>query len=399
MFRALIPVLLAVFLDLVGFGIVIPLLTFYAETFGATALQVTLLMASYSLAQFLFAPIWGALSDRFGRRPIMLFSIFATAAGLAGFASATAVWQLFLFRTLHGMATANISTAQACVADITPPEKRAMGMGLIGASFGVGFTVGPLIGGELSAFGYDAPIWAAAGLSALNFVVALFLLPETKKPSAETNVRRRSIHPGAFWDVLRHPVVGLCVALTFVLTSAFGMMESTFTLFAEHERELTAAQVGRMFGVAGLVMIVVQGGLIGRLVKRFGEGALVPVGLVLLAIGLALLPLAPPVLPMVSVFTLMAIGQGISNPSLQALISQGTSEQEQGFVLGTNQSLSALARVVGPAAGGLLFTVGGPSAPFFTGAAIVGLSVWLAIVAIRRRNEALSQATSVGDAL
>ena len=388
--RALIPVLLAVFLDLVGFGIVIPLLTFYAETFAASAMQVTLLMACYSLAQFLFAPVWGAVSDRVGRRPVMLFSIAATALGLAGFASATALWQLFLFRSLHGMATANISTAQACVADLTPPEKRAMGMGLIGAAFGVGFTVGPLIGGELAAWGYAAPIWFAAGLSALNFVLALVLLPETRPAVTGPRFRQRSIRPDAFLRVLRHPVVGLCVLLTFVLTTAFGMMESTFTLFAEHERSLTASNVGRMFGVAGVVMILIQGGLIGRLVKRFGEGALVPAGLVLLAIGLALLPLAPPTVPMVSVFCLMAVGQGISNPSLQSLISRGTSEDEQGFVLGTNQSLSALARVVGPTLGGVLYAGVGPSAPFWTGALIVLASVGLAVVAIRRRASALA---------
>lgn len=390
--RALIPVLLAVFLDLVGFGIVIPLLTFYAESFAATAFQVTLLMACYSLAQFLFAPIWGAVSDRVGRRPVMLFSIAATALGLAGFASATTLWHLFLFRSLHGMATANISTAQACVADLTPPEKRAMGMGLIGAAFGVGFTVGPLIGGELSAWGYAAPIWFAAGLSALNFVLALVMLPETRPASATPRFRERSIRPDTFLRVLRHPVVGLCVLLTFVLTTAFGMMESTFTLFAEHQRSLTASQVGRMFGVAGVVMILVQGGLIGRLVKRFGEGTLVPAGLVLLAIGLALLPLAPPTVPMVAVFCLMAIGQGISNPSLQSLISRGTAEHEQGFVLGTNQSLSALARVVGPTVGGALYAGVGPSAPFWAGAVVVAASVGLAMLAIRRRASALESA-------
>jgi len=387
--RAWMPVLLAVFLDLVGFGIGIPWLTFYAETFSATAFQVTLLMACYSLAQFLCAPVWGALSDRLGRRPVMLFSIAATALGLAGFASATALWQLFLFRSLHGMATANISTAQACVADLTPPEKRAMGMGLVGAAFGVGFTVGPLIGGELSAWGYAAPIWFAAALSVLNFVLALAMLPETRLAHPTERFRERSIHPIAWLRVLQHPVVGLYTLLTFVLTMDFGMMESTFTLFAEHQRHLTASSVGRMFGVAGVVMILVQAGLIRRLVKRFGEASLVPAGLVLLAVGLTLLPLAHPTLPMVSVFCLMAVGQGISNPSLQSLISRGTAEHEQGFVLGTNQSLSALARVVGPTAGGALYAGVGPSAPFRVGAAVVAGSVGLTVLAIRRRASAL----------
>ena len=373
---------MTVFLDLIGFGIVIPLLSFYAETYGATPLQVTLLMATYSLAQFLMAPVWGALSDKYGRRPVLLFSVAATALGLAGFAAAASVPMLFLFRTLHGVATANISTAQAAVADVTPPEKRAMGMGLIGAAFGVGFTVGPVVGGELSTFGMSVPIWVAAGLSALNFALAFFLLPETRKPGVGHR-RERPLNPMRFLEVARHPAVGLCVVLTFVLTLAFAMMESTFSLFAEHARGLDAPAIGRMFGVAGLVMIFIQGGLIGPLVRAFGERRLVPLGVALLAGALALLPLAPPVLPMVIVFVVIAIGQGITNPSLQGLISRGTSEDEQGFVLGTNQSMSALARALGPIVGGLAFTGFSPGAPFFLSAGVVALAVPLAVLAVR----------------
>jgi DHA1 family tetracycline resistance protein-like MFS transporter len=388
--RALIPVLLCVFLDLVGFGIVIPLLTFYAEDYGASAVQVTLLMAIYSLAQFLFAPIWGGLSDRWGRRPVLVLSIGATAVWLALFAAADQLWLLFLFRGLHGACAANISTAQAVVADLTTPENRAAGMGLIGAAFGIGFTVGPFLGGELAQFGYSVPIWVAAAMSAVNFVLALVLLPETRKPDSTT--RPRPIAPAAFIRVAQHPVIGLCVVLTFVLTMSFAIMESSFTLFAEHARDLSVAGVGRMFGVAGLVMIVVQGGLIRPLVKRFGEGPLVPTGIAILAVGLALLPFAPPFGPMVTVFIIIAIGQGISSPSLHALISNGTSEEEQGFVLGTNQSMSALARAVGPTVGGLLYAGVSPSAPFLASAAILGLSIFLALAALRQRSRALSAA-------
>jgi len=380
--RLLVPALLTVFLDLVGFGIVIPLLPYYAETYGASALQVTLLMAAYSLAQFLFAPVWGGLSDRRGRRPVLLFSIAATAIFLTGFALAESLFMLFVFRTLHGAAAANISTAQAIVADVTPPEKRAMGMGLIGAAFGVGFTVGPWIGGELAPFGYEVPILVAAGLSALNFVLALGMLPETRKASTVT--RRRTINPAVFMAVARHPVVGAGVVLTLVVTLAFSMMESTFTLFAEHVWSLDAREVGRMFGIAGLVTIIVQGGLIGRLVKRYGEARLLPVGLVILAVGLALLPFAPPFWGMVGVFAVIAIGQGITSPSLHSLISRATSEDEQGFVLGTNQSMSALARAVGPALGGVIFTVLSPQAPFWASSAILVLSLALALPAVRR---------------
>lgn len=382
MSRALVPVLLTVFLDLLGFGIVIPLLSYYAEDFSASAVQVTLLMAVYSLAQFLLAPAWGSLSDRVGRRPVMLISVGATALFLAGFAASTELWMLFLFRTLHGASTANISTAQACVADLTTPEHRARGMGLIGAAFGIGFTLGPFIGGELSRWGLAFPIWVAAGLSAANFVLAFFMLPETRREDSER--RERTLNPAAFLRVARHPVIGLGVVLTFVMTVAFAMMESTFALFAEHARDLGAAEVGRMFGVAGVVSIVIQGGLIGRLVKRFGERMLVPMGLLLLALGLALLPFAPPVLAMVTTFCIIAVGQSVATPSLHSLISQGAGDHEQGFVLGTNQSMSALARVVGPVAGGWLFAGLGHSAPFLWSAAILLGAFALSFAAVRQ---------------
>lgn len=397
MSRALLPVLLTVFLDLLGFGLVIPLLTFYAEQHDAGPQQVTLLMACYSLAQLLMAPLWGSLSDRVGRRPVLLVSIGASALFLAGFAAAQQLWLLFLFRTLHGACAANISTAQAAVADLTPPEKRAMGMGLIGAAFGVGFTLGPWMGGELAVFGYTTPIWVAAALSAFNFVLALVLLPETRglQGTGAPAHAQRTLDPRRFLAVARHPVVGLSVVLTFVTTLAFAMMESTFTLFAEHVRGLDAPTVGRYFGAAGLVMILVQGGLIGRLVKRFGEGPLVPVGLALLSLGLLALPFAPPPGAMVAIFVLIAIGQGVASPSLQALVSKGTSADEQGFVLGANQSMSALARVVGPVLGGLLFAHLAPQAPFLGAALVLAVGFGLSFVAVRQWRRGVSPAHSL----
>ena len=386
--KSLFPVYLAVLLDLIGFGIVIPLLTFYAEEYGAGPIEVTLLMAVYSFAQFLMAPVWGALSDRFGRRPIMLFSIGMATLCLAGFAWAQSLLLLFVFRILHGAAAANISTAQACVADVTTAENRAKGMGLIGAAFGVGFTIGPLIGGEMSVYGLAAPIWLAAGLSAFNWVVAFFWLKETQQPDTERHVR--SIQPSDFVRVAKHPLVGACIVLTFTMTIAFAMMESSFTLFAEHVRGLDAQTVGRMFGIAGITMILIQGGLIGRLVKRFGEARLVPIGIGILTVGLFLLPLAPPPGAMVAVFVIIAIGQGIASPSLNSLISQRTPASEQGFVLGTNQSMSALARTIGPAVAGWIY-LGGPAWPFYASASILGLSIFLAQKAVRQSAEVASQ--------
>jgi len=254
---------------------------------------------------------------------------------------------------------------------------------MIGAAFGLGFTLGPFVGGELSVYGLAAPIWAAAALSAINFVLAVVWLRETRKP--DTVRPKRSIHPAAFMRVAKHPVIGLCIVLTFVMTVAFAIMESSFTLFAEHVRDLDARLVGRMFSVAGLTMIFVQGGIIGRLVKRFGEAKLIPAGIAILSMGLIALPFAPPIAAMTGVFVVIAIGQGIASPSLHSLISRGTADHEQGFVLGTNQSMSALARAVGPTIAGWLY-IGGAAWPFYVSGGILALSIPLGVAAVAQRG-------------
>lgn len=375
-------VFLTVVLDLVGFGIVIPLLTFYAEQFHATPLQVTALMTCYSAAQFLFAPLWGQLSDRVGRRPVLLGSILLTALSLAAFASSRSLWMLFLFRTLHGVMTANISTAQACMADLTTPETRAKGMGLIGAAFGIGFTIGPFIGGSLSHQSLSFPIWVAAGLSFLNFLLALAILPETRRPGSV--VAHRPISPLAMVRALQHPVLGLVILLSFVQVFSFALMESTFTLFAEHVHGLTPPRVGEMFGLIGIISILIQGGMIGRLVARFGERPLVPVGFAILTLGLAILPQVGPGAPLYGAFALMAVGQSVAMPSLQSLISRAASADEQGGVLGSAQSMGALARATGPLIGGLLYEKFIPAAPFWTSAFLLAGAAVLAIPATAR---------------
>lgn len=380
--KPILVVFLTVVLDLLGFGIVIPLLTFYAESFDASPLQVTLLMACYSLAQFVAAPMWGQLSDRVGRRPVMLVSIGLTALMLAGFAASSALWMLFLFRTLHGAMTANISTAQACMADLTTPENRAKGMGLIGAAFGIGFTLGPWVGGELARTSLTFPLWVAAGLSALNFLLALAWLPETRHPGSVPSTR--SISPIALWSALTAPVAGLCILLTFFQVFSFALMESTFTLFAIDRWAMRPEHVGRLFGFVGIVSIVVQGGLIGRLVKRFGERPLVPFGLALLTVGIGLLPVVPRGAPLMGCFAVMALGQSLATPALQALISKSASASNQGSILGSTQSFSALARATGPALGGVLFANAGPGAPFYAAAALLAGAVMLAFPATAR---------------
>lgn len=381
------PVLLTVLLDLLGFGLVIPLLAFYAEEHGATELQVTLLMAVYSVAQFVMAPFWGGLSDRIGRRPVMLVSVGLTAAMLFGFAMADTLWLLFLFRGLHGAAAANISTAQSYVADVTTPENRARGMGLIGASFGLGFTLGPWVGGELSRFGYEAPILLAAGLSTLNLVWVALRLPESRPPEARqarVEGEGRTLSPTRLVRGLRHPVVGLCIALTFVAVFAFAMMEGTFALIAKHRWAMDATEVGRVFALIGVIGIVIQGGLIGRLTRRFGEPLLVGLGYALNAGGLAFLAFSAGGASMWAGCTLIAMGSSLANPSLNALISRATRADEQGAVLGVNQSFSALARATAPQTAGVLYTVWFDGGAMAAGSLLMLGALVLSIPATRR---------------
>jgi MFS family permease len=368
------PILLTVFLDLLGFGLVIPLLGFYAEAFDATPGQVTTLMACYSLAQFLAAPSWGALSDRVGRRPVLLATVALGTLCLVGFAQATSLWQLFVFRTLHGLAAANIGTAQAYVADVTTGPDRAKGMGLVGAAFGVGFSVGPWLGGELSAVSLSAPIWVAAAFGLVNLVWMAFALPESR-PGTPTSSVARSRDPRALFRALGHPVVGHAIALAFLGTFAFAMVESTFQLVAEHVWSYDAPTVGRLFGVIGVVGIVVQGGLLRRLVPRYGEARLLRWGYAINAVGVTILATASPGVPVVAGAGVMALGTSLIGPNLNALLSRATSADEQGWVLGTSQSFASLARALAPLLGGWSYTALGPRGPMGVGALLL-LAAW-----------------------
>ena len=305
---------------------------------------------------------------------MLLLSIGMGALMLVGFAAAQTLWQLFLFRTLHGLFAANISTAQAYMADITPPEDRAKAMGMIGAAFGLGFTLGPWMGGELSVHGLAAPIWLAAGLGALNFLLASAILPESRDPATVSARCPRPIHPGTFLQVLKHPIVGSLMGLVFCMTFAFSMMESTFALFEQALYGLDARDVGRLMGLIGVVMVLVQGGMIGPLSTRFGEEALVRVGLPGLALGLLALVAAPPVLPLALTCMALALFHGLAQPSLFSLISRRTPESDQGLVMGTNQSLSALARATAPALALALFSGVDPASAFVAAAALMGVA-------------------------
>lgn len=374
-------IFLTVAVDLIGFGIVIPLLPLYAQQLGAGGLEIGFLFASYSLMQFLFAPLWGRLSDRIGRRPVLLVSIAGNAVGFLLFAVAQGYWWLVLARVVSGICTANLPVANAYIADITTPEQRARGMGLMGAAFGIGFVIGPFLGGELAAFGYSAPPFFAAGLAALNWVSAFVFVRESLPVERRAKDGRRGPFAERL-DVLRKvPHLAGLLGLVAMQIGAFSLMEVSFVLFAERRLGFGAQQAGRVFAYIGVVMVIVQGGLIGPLVRRLGERRVALLGLAALAAGLALIPLTPPGgWPALLVFSaFIALGSGLTTPSLSSILSRSAPHDVQGIALGLSHSTSALARVLGPPVGGLLFDWGGENAPFGGGAALMALAFMVAL--------------------
>jgi multidrug resistance protein len=378
----LIIVFVTVFIDLLGFGIIIPLLPFYAESFGATAVTVGLLATSFSLMQFVFARVWGRLSDRFGRRPIILLGLLGSCLSYLGFGMATTLTSLFVARIFAGIAGANIPTAQAVVADLTAPENRAKGMGLVGAAFGLGFIFGPAIGGFLSRYGYSVPAYFASGLSLANFVAAWFLLPETLKPEHRATERIGRID--ALRSALARPHLPLLLAIGFLIVAAFSAYESTFALFAERAHGFDASSIGYFFAFVGIILVIVQGFLVGRVVKTIGEHHIVPASLAIVAVGLLMIPATRSVSALLVANGVMAVGMGFNNPSLMSLVSRYSAAEDQGGVLGLTQSLNSLARIVGPLWGGFAFDHLGIGMPYITSAAVMAAAALLALHALWR---------------
>jgi multidrug resistance protein len=349
----LVVIFITVFIDLIGFGIVIPVLPRYAELYHGSVREISLLMASYSLMQFIFSPILGGLSDKYGRRPVLLFSIIG--AGfcyvLTGLASSLAM--IFVARTLAGVMGANISTAQAYIADITKPEERAKGMGLIGAAFGLGFVFGPVIGGLLYSVSENAPFYFAAGLAFANAVLLYFALPETVTPDHPARMRAGGSRLETLFGAFRQTRLALVVTLYFLLVTAFSMMTAAFVPFTQYRFGYGPRENGLIFFFIGLTAAIFQGFLIGRLVKRFGETRLAIAGCGILAGGFAGVPfIAPQSAGAVAALLLLAmgfaIGNGLATTALTSLASKSVGPEEQGRVLGMTQSFASLGRVVGP---------------------------------------------------
>ena len=353
---------LVVFIDLVGFGLIIPLLPFYAEYFQASPDVVGLVMATYSFTQFLAAPMWGRLSDRVGRRPVLLVSLAGAVVAYIGLGLVDSLWMLFAARALGGAMAGNIAAAFAYVADVTTPENRARGMGLIGAAFGLGFIAGPAIGGILAGpdpinADYQTPAFAAAGLSLAALALAAALLKESLAPEMRARAPAKQSRWLEFRDILMRPKVGLLIGLSFLATFVFAGMETTFAMWSRRQFGWGPEQNGYLFASVGFLAAGIQGGLVGRLAGAFGEARLITHGAVSLAAGMVLLPFADSLTVLAASMILMAYGFSIINPSLNSLISLQVGKDEQGSVFGVGRSATTLARVVGPVWAGFLFAI------------------------------------------
>jgi multidrug resistance protein len=374
-------IFVTVFIDLLGFGIIIPLLPFYAESFGASAFTIGLLGTVFSLMQFIVAPLCGRWSDRIGRRPIIVGGLLVSCLAYVALALADSLALIFVARIIGGIAGGNVPAAQAYIADVTTAENRAKGMALVGAAFGLGFIFGPAIGGVLARFGHDVPMWFAAALCFANFTAAVFFLPETRHGDRTRVAVSR-------WDLLRrarrHPGLVPLLIVFFLLSTAFSGFEVTFALFSERRFGFTAESIGWVFAFIGLVLTIVNGVLVGRVVPRFGERRIIPFAIGLTGFSLLMIPASYSVPVLFAVCGIMAVGMGFNNPSLTSAVSRLSDPSEQGGMLGLAQSLAALGRIVGPAWGGFLFDRAGIASPYVSAAAIMMVALLLAIVGVRR---------------
>jgi multidrug resistance protein len=358
-------------LDMIGFGIVAPILGRYADRFGASGFQVGLLFASFSLAQMIFSPILGRWSDRVGRKPVIVISLFGTALGSFITGAAGALWVLFAGRLIDGASGASVSVAQSAITDLATKEQRARMLGLLGMAFGVGFVFGPAIGGLAALGGPHIPFYVAGTLALINAVAAIIRIQETRVPNKTAPTTRVHVP-------FRKRRYGALAGVGFFSMLAFSGFEATFSLFGGARFNLTEASTALVFLGVGVVMSAVQGSLIGPLTSRFGSLQLLRNGLVLVSIGLLFLGAAVIWPTMIVALLFMVVGAGISNPSLTALVADSAHEDRRGEALGIQQSASALARVIGPPLAGLAFDHVGIGAPFTFGALIYVLAIGIA---------------------
>ena len=371
---------LTILIDFTGFGIIIPLLPFWAQRLGANPTEIGLAVTLYALAQFLFTPLLGALSDRYGRKPIILIALLIEACSLALTALAGTLPLLLLARFIGGLGASNIGSAQAVVSDVTAAKDRAQGMGLIGAAIGLGFVIGPALGGVLTPLGPTVPFWVAAAVALINALLVLLLLPETRTAKAgatgmqhATAASARGIRViFAGWDYVTHnrPLAGL-IAVNLLYNVAFTAMETIFPLFSQHVFHWGATQNAYIFTYVGILVVIMQGGLIRQLVKRWSEQTIMFAGLLLLAIGLISLAFSGQLAFLLISLGLVSIGDGAVSPIISTLLSFVSPLEAQGETLGLAQGFASLGRIIGPLAAGGLDTLSNPGLPLISGGILV----------------------------
>lgn len=375
MTRPLVIIFLTIFVNLVGFGIIVPLLPFYAETFGASGLTIGLLFAVFSACQLVAAPLLGDWSDRYGRRPVLIFSLAGTVVSFVMMAMAHSIAMLFAARIVDGLSGGNISTARAYVADVTEPKDRARAYGMIGAAFGLGFIAGPALSGVLAHVSIAAPVWAAAGITLVATLMAWLWLPETvHRASAGTGMPFRNLS-----EMMRRPGLRRMLWIDFIYWFAFAIFQTTFALFAAHRFGFDASQTGYFFAAFGVLGAVVQGGIIRPIVHRLGDKPTFVLGVVCAAIGLLIATVAHTI----PVFTLamfpLALGIGFGHPTVSALVSRAGRSDEQGRVQGAAGAVESLGRAIGPVWGNAALARYGDGMPYLSAAACLVLTLVLSL--------------------
>lgn len=379
---ALLFVFITIFIDMLGVGILIPVTPYIVRQFNSDALTIGLLSVVYSAFQFLASPILGSLSDRYGRRPLLLISLFGTAIGYFVFGLAGALWVLFLARVIDGITGGNISIAQAYIADITPPQDRSKNFGLIGAAFGLGFIFGPAFGGVLSNISLSAPAFFAGFLALANVALGFFMLPESLPAEKRAGV---TLSPADFnplrslMEYIRRPEVAILFFAIFAFNFAFSGLQTNFSVFTLDRFEWGPTQNALLFSFIGIVGAVMQGGVVRRLVPRFGDRKLAIAGLAIMSVSFLLIALVRTPWVLFPVLTLTSIGSSLATPTLTGMVSNQVSMREQGAILGATQSVNALTRVFGPVWAGLAFDFIGQGAPYWTGAIWIAVALFVVI--------------------
>jgi DHA1 family tetracycline resistance protein-like MFS transporter len=380
-------IFLIIFINMLGFGIILPLLPYYVESLKAGPMTVGLIMATYSLFQLLSAPILGELSDKYGRRPILLFSIGGTALSFGLLGIATTLPMLFLSRIIDGASGGNIATAQAYIADITTKEERTQSMGMMMAAFSLGFIIGPAVGGLLSVYGYSVPALVAGAVALIATILTYFYLPESHKPSKEvTDVPKKPLivfNIRDFYDAVTHPAVGLLLTISFLMMFAFSLMQGTFALFTEHSLHLTAKANGILFAYLGFIGILIQLVFLKKILRLFSERTAIVIALLSMGVSLLLIAYSGSIFSLYVAITFLAFGNGIAGPVIMGLTSKLTPDHEQGNVAGMNQSVGSMARLVGPVAGTFLYSTLTARSPYLIATAILCITAFVAYKKLR----------------